>query len=82
MLIQGIDRTKGNELEMTQQFIGNMLGLRREDVAHAARKLQDEKLLEYTRGRITILDRDAIAARSCECYGLTKSDLVQAHHAH
>jgi CRP-like cAMP-binding protein len=74
LLVQSVDRSMNNELEMTQQFIGNMLGLRREDVTHAARKLQDEKLLDYTRGRITILDRDAIAARSCECYGLTKGD--------
>ena len=76
LLIQGVDRSASNELEMTQQFIGNMLGLRREDVTHAARKLQDEKLLDYTRGRITIRNRDVIAARSCECYGLVKSDPV------
>lgn len=82
LLIQGMDRSASNELEMTQQFIGNMLGLRREDVTHVARKLQDEKLLDYTRGRIMILDRAAIAARSCECYGLTKSDAGQLHHAH
>lgn len=76
LLIQGVDHSASNELEMTQQFIGNMLGLRREDVTNVARKLQDEKLLEYTRGRITILNRDAIATRSCECYGLVKSDPV------
>lgn len=76
MLLLGIERAAGNELEMTHQFIGNMLGLRREDVTHAARKLQDEKLLDYTRGRITILDRDGIAARSCECYGLMKPVIV------
>ncbi len=79
LLTQGVDRSASNELEMTQQFIGNMLGLRREDVTHAARKLQDEKLLDYTRGRITILDKEGIAARSCECYGLVKSDSVQTH---
>lgn len=79
LLVQGVDRAKSNELEMTQQFIGNMLGLRREDVTHVARKLQDEKLLDYTRGRITVLDKVGIVARACECYGLMKSDTVPAH---
>lgn len=74
LLAQGADRATNNELEMTHQFIGNMLGLRREDVTQTARRLQDEKLIEYTRGRITILVREAIAARSCECYGLLKSE--------
>lgn len=78
LLTQSADRTKSNQLELTHQFIGNMLGLRREDVTHVARKLQDEKLLEYTRGRITLLDRDGVAARSCECYAITKGGLVPA----
>ena len=69
-LLLGMDRVAGNELEMTQQFIGNMLGLRREEVTHAARKLQDDRVLDYTRGRITILDRAGLEARVCECYRL------------
>ncbi|MFZ1624392.1 MAG: Crp/Fnr family transcriptional regulator [Gammaproteobacteria bacterium] len=73
MLLLGIDRVAGNELEMTQQFIGNMLGLRREEVAYAAGKLQDDRVLEYTRGRITILDRAGLEARVCGCYLLLRS---------
>ncbi len=72
ILLLGMDRVASNEVEMTQQFIGNMLGLRREDVTHAARKLQDDRLLDYTRGRITILDRAGLEARVCECYGLVR----------
>ena len=71
-LLLGMDRVAGNELEMTHQFIANMLGLRREDVTHAARKLQDDRLLDYTRGRITILDRADLEARVCECYRLVR----------
>lgn len=71
-LLLGMDRVAGNEVEMTQQFIANMLGLRREDVTHAARKLQDDGLLNYTRGRITILDRAGLEARVCECYRLVR----------
>ncbi|MEZ5563229.1 MAG: Crp/Fnr family transcriptional regulator [Gammaproteobacteria bacterium] len=74
LLVQVAHRASNNELEMTHQFIGNMLGLRREDVTQTARKLQDDRLIEYTRGRITILNRDAITARSCECYGLMKGE--------
>lgn len=71
-LLLGMDRVAGNEVEMTQQFVANMLGLRREDVTHAARKLQDDGLLNYTRGRITILDRAGLEARVCECYRLVR----------
>jgi CRP-like cAMP-binding protein len=72
MLLLGIERTTGDELEMTHQFIGNMLGLRREDVTYAARRLQDDAVLDYTRGRITILDRAGLEARSCECYRVVR----------
>ena len=73
MLLLGMDRVAGNQIEMTQQFIGNMLGLRREEVTHAARKMQDDRVLDYTRGRITILDKPGLQARACECYLLLRS---------
>ncbi len=56
-LLLSLDRLPGNELVMTQELIANMLGVRREGVTMAAGNLQDAGLIEYQRGRITVLDR-------------------------
>lgn len=63
-----LDRLPSNELAITQEFIAHMLGVRREGVTAAARKLQKSGIISYRRGRITILDRAALEARSCACY--------------
>ena len=63
-----------NELSMTQELIANMLGVRREGVTEAAGKLQDAGLIHYRRGRITVLDRPGLEARSCECYQVVKTE--------
>jgi CRP-like cAMP-binding protein len=62
------DRVQGNELIVTQEMIASLLGVRREGVTEAARKLQRLGMIEYRRGHIFILKRDCLAARSCECY--------------
>jgi Mn-dependent DtxR family transcriptional regulator len=59
---------------MTQELIANMLGVRREGVTEAARKLQAAGLISYRRGRITVLDRSRLEARACECYQVVKSE--------
>ena len=59
---------------MTQDLIANMLGVRREGVTEAAGKLQDAGLIRYRRGKITVLDRPAVEARSCECYQVVKTE--------
>jgi CRP-like cAMP-binding protein len=64
------DRTHSDELQMTQEFISNMLGVRREGVTHAAQGLQKIGLISYVRGHIKILDRARLEARVCECYGV------------
>jgi CRP-like cAMP-binding protein len=73
-LLLSLDRLASNELSMTQELIANMLGVRREGVTEAAGKLQDAGLISYRRGRITVLDRPGVEARSCECYQVVKTE--------
>jgi CRP-like cAMP-binding protein len=73
-LLLSLDRLASNELSMTQELIANMLGVRREGVTDAARKLQDAGLIRYRRGRITGLDRAAMESRCCECYRVVKME--------
>jgi CRP-like cAMP-binding protein len=73
-LLLSLDRIDGNELCMTQELIANMLGVRREGVTEAARKLQHDALIRYQRGRITVLDRAGLERRTCECYRVVKAE--------
>jgi CRP-like cAMP-binding protein len=73
-LLLSLDRLASNELSMTQELIANMLGVRREGVTEAAGKLQEAGLIEYRRGRIIVLDRPGLEARSCECYQVVKTE--------
>ncbi|MBT9553429.1 MAG: Crp/Fnr family transcriptional regulator [Hydrogenophaga sp.] len=73
-LLLSLDRLSGNELVMTQELIANMLGVRREGVTEAALKLQKLDLIRYARGHITVLDRDGLEARVCECYAVVKTE--------
>jgi CRP-like cAMP-binding protein len=73
-LLLSLDRLEGSELTMTQELIANMLGVRREGVTEAARKLQADNLIRYSRGRIMVLDRPGLEARVCECYGVVKTE--------
>lgn len=73
-LLLSLDRLPSNEMSMTQGLIANMLGVRRESVAEAAGKLQDEGLIHYSRGHITVINRPGLEARVCECYGTVKKE--------
>lgn len=73
-LLLSLDRLPSNVLNMTQELIANMLGVRREGVTEAAGKLQKDGLIEYKRGCITILDRAGLEARVCECYQVVKDE--------
>jgi len=66
------DRLSGNELSVTHELIANNLGVRREAVTAAAGFLRSAGLIDYHRGRITVLDRTALEAQSCECYAVLK----------
>src|ERR1700693_5001203 len=73
-LLLSLDRLSSSELVMTQELIANMLGVRREGVTEAAGKLQKDGVINYRRGRITVLDRPRLEARSCECYQVVKTE--------
>jgi CRP-like cAMP-binding protein len=73
-LLLSLDRLKGNDLLMTQELIANMLGVRREGVTEAALHLQEAGLIRYSRGRISVLDRPGLEARTCECYAVVKKE--------
>jgi CRP-like cAMP-binding protein len=73
-LLLSLDRLTGTQLDMTQELIANMLGVRREGVTEAALKLQKAGLIKYIRGHITILDRDGLEKRTCECYAVVKHE--------
>ena len=73
-LLLSLDRLTGSELVMTQELISVNLGVRREGVTEAALRLQDAGVIRYARGRIKVLDRPALEARSCECYAVVKRE--------
>ena len=73
-LLLSLDRLPSNRLDMTQELIANMLGVRREGVTEAALKLQKAGLIKYARGRISVLDRPGLEARTCECYSVVKKE--------
>ena len=73
-LLLSLDRQTGDQLVMTQELIAHMLGVRREGVTEAALKLQAAGLIRYARGHISVLDRQGLERRSCECYAVVRKE--------
>ena len=73
-LLLSLDRLPDNRLNMTQELIANMLGVRREGVTDAAGKLQNLGIIKYSRGHITVLDRPSLESRCCECYAVVRRE--------
>ena len=73
-LLLSLDRLPENKLQMTQELIANMLGVRRQGVTQSAGKLEREGLISYSRGLITVLDRPGLEKRACECYAVVKRE--------
>jgi len=73
-LLLSLDRLPSNELVMTQELIADMLGVRREGVTEAAGNLQAAGLIHYSRGKITVIDREKLEARVCECYAVVRRE--------
>ena len=67
-LLQTRDRAQSDTLALTQEFLSEMLGVRRTSVTEVAQKIQETGAISYSRGVIKIIDLDALKTMSCECY--------------
>lgn len=79
-LLLSLDRLSSGEIHMTQELIAGMLGVRREGVTEAARRLQDASLIRYHRGHITVTDRAGLERRVCECYAAVRRETDRLLH--
>jgi CRP-like cAMP-binding protein len=68
------DRMAADEFILTQEFLSQMLGVTRPSVNEVARELQDANAIDYTRGRVNILDRNELESRACECYRVIRGE--------
>ena len=73
-LLMTHDHATGDVFEMKHEFLATMLGVTRSVVTRAAGLLQKEKMIRYTRGQLTVLDRGRLEATACECYGVVKAE--------
>jgi CRP-like cAMP-binding protein len=73
-LLMTADRMQTDKFQLTQEFLSNMLGVRREAVNKSAVILQQQQHIRYSRGTITIIDRAGLERAACECYGIIKDE--------
>jgi CRP-like cAMP-binding protein len=76
-LLQARDRLQSNIIQLTHEFLSQMLGVRRTTVTVVANSLQLAGLIRYHRGQIELVDRDGLEARACECYEAIRRQLDQ-----
>ena len=74
-LLMSHDRVLDDEIALTHEYLGEMLGVRRASVTQAAGKLKRRKLIDYHRGKIRVLDRKGLEKAACECY-----QFIRSHH--
>ena len=72
-LLMAFDRVDESEFPLTQELLGQMLGVSRQSVTLAARALQAADFIEYRRGIVKVLDRRGLESASCECYKMAKT---------
>ena len=68
------DRVRSDQFLLTQEFLGQMLGVRRQTTSETASALQTDGLIHYTRGNVTITDREGLIRRACECYQIVRAE--------
>jgi len=78
-LLMTRDRADGDTMHITQEFLADMLGTRRTTVTLVAGSLQRRGLIEYKRGKVTILSRKALERAACDCYRVTKDALEKLY---
>jgi CRP-like cAMP-binding protein len=76
-LLTTADRVRSEKFALTQDFLAQMLGVRRQTVSETASRLQADGLIQYTRGVVTISDRPALEAITCECYRIIRNEFEQ-----
>ena len=76
-LLLSLDRLQGTEMVMTQALIAHMLGVPLNGATEGALKLQTAGLIDYTKGRIRVLDRGGLEKRTCECYAVVKKEYAR-----
>jgi CRP-like cAMP-binding protein len=69
-MLMAHDRVGTDVMQLTQQFIAEMLGIRRASVTFAAQELQQKGVITYSRGKVTVVDRAGLEAQACECYSI------------
>jgi hypothetical protein len=73
-LLMTHDRVESDEFTLTQDFLSQMLGVRRATVSQIASKAQADGVIRYARGCMTILDRERLEEMTCECYGIIRAE--------
>jgi len=76
-LLMSNDRIGSESMPITQEFLGQMLGARRASVSVAASTLQNAGLITYTRGNVTILDKQRLREAACDCYGIIQNQQTE-----
>jgi CRP-like cAMP-binding protein len=73
-ILMSHDRVGRDEFTLSQEFLAQMLGVRRATVNQAVRPLQQAGLVAYHRGQMTMTDRDGLERRACECYRIIRDE--------
>ena len=73
-LVTTQDRVGRDEFPITQEFLSQMLGVHRPTVSDTAQRIQAQGLIRYSRGIITITNRNELERKACECYGILKAE--------
>lgn len=79
-LLMTHDRVESDEFRLTQEFLSNMLGVRREAVSKSAGALQKREFIHYSRGHMTILNRAGLEATACPCYRVIRDESDHVFH--
>jgi CRP-like cAMP-binding protein len=79
-LLGRLDRLESSELRVTHELMADRLGVRRESVTDVAASLQQAGIIRYRRGHVSVLDRDSLERRGCECYAVVKQETDRLLH--